>query len=416
MRNRKNEAGQNFLAQVEAGQFLQCEFELNEEADPELLERAWRQTLDDCPFFERTLVEEDGQLFFAPHHSDCRVERIQSEGAADILPGPSSGRDMAWVRGAENRVRIGVSHALTDGVGKNMFSRLLLYHYFCLKDGTTYPNPFVDHLTGTVNSDADSDIYTDRLFPDISTSVAEEEFSSLCPEGEVFALPTWQEGSAPFVCDCLEEDESTFRRICTDVLAIPDNRQYQKLNMMLSPIGGIDCLASFLMLGRAVSKSFPEAAGSISCRFPINARTLCGKPRMMRNASHAQALAALPVSCLSGDWTYRDTEKLVGDIRRWLCPESVGWSLSNLQRYREGHEADALWLRMFEKPTMLVSSVGRQGYEPQPGRILSFRDYYCASLTSLYMFRTGEKRSIILIHKDSSDTLADALREEGKCT
>ena len=138
MRNRKNEAGQNFLAQAEAGLFMQFEFELNEAADPELLGQAWRRTLDDCPFFERTLVEEDGQLFFAPHHSDCRVERIQLEGAADILPGPSFGSDLAWVRTAENRIRIGVSHALTDGVGINMFSRLLLYHYFCLKDGKTY--------------------------------------------------------------------------------------------------------------------------------------------------------------------------------------------------------------------------------------------------------------------------------------
>lgn len=102
------------------------------------------------------------------------MERIQLEGAADILPGPSFGSDLAWVRTAENRVRIGVSHALTDGVGINMYSRLLLYHYFCLKDGTAYPNPFADPLTGTVNSDADSDVYTDRLFPEISAPAAEE--------------------------------------------------------------------------------------------------------------------------------------------------------------------------------------------------------------------------------------------------
>ena len=400
MKNRENMAGTAFLRQLEEGYMMQFDYTLHEDVDAAILEKAWRLTLDDCPYFERSMETEEGKLFFVPHTCNCHVEEIENPDEAAPPDGPSFGKDLMWIQAKGNRIRTGVSHALTDGFGKNLFTRLLLYHYFCLKDGKEYQKPFADPATGAVLADPDSDVVSDALFP---KGTAPE---GLVPKEGAFVLPEIPEA---FGVHQICVDDKKFREACAEVLRIADPEQYKALSKKIAPIGGLDVAAVYLLFGKVLQMVYPENEKRLSCRFPINGRALCNRPFMLRNASHGQAWLTHPASFFRDGAKAVDAAAIVRTIEAWLRPEVVGWEMDCLDCWRQGREVDRDFQMVFRDPTILISNVGNPVYEPQPGRITGYRDYVDLGLPCLYLFRIDNMRFLVIRHMYQSERILDLL-------
>ena len=108
----KNTSGIFFLSHLENRLYNQNTLRLDHEIDRRILETAWKSALDDCPFFDQGLMEQDGALWFVPHASTCTAEDFSED---DLTGGMAirSG-DLAWAKVQGDRIRVGVSHALTD--------------------------------------------------------------------------------------------------------------------------------------------------------------------------------------------------------------------------------------------------------------------------------------------------------------
>ena len=389
-------AGFSFLRHLEEGFTMQFDYIFSEDIDIEILEKAWRMTLDECPYYERSMECEEGKLVFVPHTCSCHVEEIEDPEKETPSDGPSFGKDLMWVRAKGNRLRTGISHAMTDGFGKNLFTRLLLFHYFSLKDGKEYQKPFADPATGALLADPDSDVYADALFP---TGGAPD---GLVPEERAFVLP---EGDSSFGVHQICVDDRRFTEVCAKTLGMTDPAEYQALSKKVAPIGGLDPIAMYILLGKVLQKVYADNERRYACRFPINSRSICGRSFMLRNASHAQAWLTHPAAFFRDDAGTADVQTLVRTIDAWLQPEVIGWEMDCLMRWRQGREVDMDFQKVFRNCTILITNVGNSIYEPEPGRITGYKDHSDFGMPCLHLFRINSMRFLALSHLNQPEQI-----------
>ena len=108
------------------------------EVDGELLQRAMDRTLQRMPYLADTFTEEHGAVYYAENPLPMTVahtDKIRRVGGAEtnyhLL-------DLTW---DGNKTWFSMFHGFCDGQGLNAFLESVLYHYYCMKDGTEYdPN------------------------------------------------------------------------------------------------------------------------------------------------------------------------------------------------------------------------------------------------------------------------------------
>lgn len=195
------------------------------------------------------------------------------------------------------------------------------------------------------------------------------------------------------------------------MLHITDPDEYKALSKKVSPIGGLDPAAVSIIFGKILQTVYPDNERRHAFRFPVNARALCGRPFMLRNASHAQAWLTRPASFFRDDAGAADAGVLIRTIDAWLRPEVVGWELDCLMRWRQGKEVDMDFQKIFRSSTILISNVGNPVWEPEPGRITGYKDYSDLGTPCLHIFRIQNMRFLVLRHVYQSERIIKLLDE-----
>ena len=393
---KENRAGNVFRNHMEKGLFNRLSIELNHEVDIHALELSYRMTLIACPFFERTLIADGDRLFFKKHHNRCKVGSIPS--MTDGFPHtgePCFGRDLVEVYASGNRIVTGISHALTDGLGKSIFNKLLLYHYFCLTDRHEYVNPFANMAVRTIDHDMDLDVFLDKLYPqiDIMPDCLRTEPCFHLPEKKAAAATEY----------LIETDQDAFRsltRSLTRDIAIEASK--------LLPIGGRKCLVLFYLMALSVAKLNPMCDLPISCRFPVNARSILGAEGALRNLSHGQAVVAVTPKTLAGD-SHDVLAKVTDRFPEQLTEEALGWQYSRMSELITDQKNTPQMSLLFDR-TMLISNVGQEYYEPeQKNYVRSAKNLYDHNMFAIYLYSQKDKQIISINQPFSSDRYAREL-------
>ena len=114
---------------------LVVEVELADVVDGGILQAAVDDTLGRMPYLADAFVERDGDFFYAENPLPFEV----AEGPLRAAGGPETNWHNLDVTYEGNVVSFSMFHSFCDGMGMNLFIEATLYHYFCRKDGITYP-------------------------------------------------------------------------------------------------------------------------------------------------------------------------------------------------------------------------------------------------------------------------------------
>ena len=101
----------------------------------ELLQKALDRTLKRMPYLADTLVEENGKIYYAKNPLPMEVAHFKGPRRVGGEETNYHQLDVSW---DENTTWFSMYHGFTDGQGLYMFMESVLYHYYCLKDGTEY--------------------------------------------------------------------------------------------------------------------------------------------------------------------------------------------------------------------------------------------------------------------------------------
>ena len=395
---KENISGTIFASHLETGIFNRFLLELQEDVDANLLALAYRMTLIACPYFERTIVKKNGRLLFAPDHNRCVVMPLSAIEAEEGR-GPVYGKNLVQVFASENKIITGISHALTDGYGKGLFNFLLMYHYFCLKDDYEYINPYFAHATRRIEAQMDLDVFADHLTPEI------EAMPKDCEMDTCFHLPEKKEaGESAFL---IEADYDRFQKLFHEL-----SGKMGAWDQKLLPLGGSICLTLSYLMAYVIAGFHPENQEPISCRFPVNCRSLLGAEKSMRNFSHPQAVASFQPQSFGKEVrdALEDTLLTEGTaVLRQLSPECIGWQYSQFWKIIHGEKTEPAMDRRRDR-TMLISNVGMQYFEPHgKSYVKRVQDLYGHFMLAIYLSGQGKKQVISIHQMFSSDKYAKGL-------
>ena len=398
-----NTSGYFFRSHLENRLFNQNTLRLDHEIDIRCLKTAWKAALHDCPFFDQGLRSQDGELIFIPHESTGNVEGF-TDTESGKHPAALEG-DLAWTCAMGDRLKVGVSHALTDECGKKLFTCLLLYHYFQQTDNCAYPHPYADENGALKVWDTETDLLEDSLFP----------FPGKKPEvlipTEVFQFPEQLAPGKREAVFRIKVNAKAFYQAVRNAFPISEEA-FQKANERALPIGKLQCVFVYLLLGRVIVKLHPSQPRPITLRSPVNTRSLCGKEDALRNFSMPQAALMLTPEQLKRALRAEDVHGMLQGLEEQLTPDAMGWQLSALkERIRTG-ALDPDVAALYHQ-SMIVTNVGKEYYEPSPGRVLEDNRYAAGGYPfAVYLNRVGEDQIITISQSFETESYFRGFLEE----
>lgn len=254
---KENKAGK-ILYLVEQRRNLHCTstFTMNHEVDGALLQKALDDTLKVYPLVNQNLVFEDGKLYFAPNAHKAEV--IHLDGG--ITPGSErlNGHQF-YVTYFENRIRVCVSHGITDGGGFFEFGNTLVHRYLCEKEGRNIYAPAVRKIEDGAFEDDLIDFYT----LDFNDSLKENTYQI---ESACYTLPE-AISKGENIVSILTVDESDF---------IALTKKYASSVSVFV----------FYLIAKAIYALRSDASSqNIMARITVNARNILGLPHNQLNCS-----------------------------------------------------------------------------------------------------------------------------------
>lgn len=394
-----------FLSHLENRLYNQNTLRLDHEIDRRSLETAWKSALDDCPFFDQGLKEQDGELWFVPHESTCTAEDFSEE---DRTEGASiRAGDMAWAKVQGDRIRVGVSHALTDECGKKLFTCLLLYHYFRQVDQKPYPHPYASESGELKTWDTESDLMEDPIFPSPGRK----------PEIRIpqksFVFPEHLSKHKKEAVFRIGVDAKRFYAAMRRAFPISDE-EFQNTNELTLPIGKLQCVFVYLLLARVIARLHPEQALPITLRCPVNTRSLCGKEDALRNFSLPQIVAMMQPEQLKKELQAEDVREIIRGFEAQLAKDAIGWQLTALKERTKSGALDPDVAALYHQ-SMIVTNVGKEYYEPAPGRVLADERYAAGGYPfAVYLNRVGGSQIITISQSFETDCYYRAFLQELK--
>ena len=394
-----------FRSHLENRLYNQNMLRLDHEIDRRSLETAWKSALDDCPFFDQGLMEQDGTLWFVPHASTCTAEDFSEK---DLTGGTAirSG-DLAWTKVQGDRIRVGVSHALTDECGKKLFTCLLLYHYFRQVDQKPYPHPYASESGELKVWDAESDLMEDPIFPSPGRK----------PEIKIpkktFVFPEHLKEKKKEALYRIDVDAKAFYAAMRRAFPISDE-EFQRANELLLPIGKLQCVYVYLLLARVIAKVHPAQTLPVTLRCPVNTRSLCGKEDALRNFSLPQAVAAMRPEQMKKELQAEDVREIIRGFEAQLAKDAIGWQLTALKERTKNGVLDPDVAALYHQ-SMIVTNVGKEYYEPAPGRVLADERYAAGGYPfAVYLNRVGGSQIITISQSFETDCYYRAFLQELK--
>lgn len=119
---------------------LRCfvvEVDLSEAVQGELLQAAVDKALARMPYYRQALVRKKGLYYYADNDLPFLVAQTPE---SRPVGGATTNYHNVDVTYCDTTVRFAMNHGFCDGLGLNRLIEAVLYHYFCLKDGTQYPD------------------------------------------------------------------------------------------------------------------------------------------------------------------------------------------------------------------------------------------------------------------------------------
>ena len=420
MKMKENLSGKAFVRQIEQGKYMRAVVSLSSPVNRPVLSEAFERAIRDCPFFDRTLIEKDGGVCYAPHRTDCRIRTLHEEWTITGAPGG----DLVHIAAEDKTIVIGIAHAMTDGFGLNVLCRMVLYHYFCLLDQCDYPKPKEYAADGRIRFDEEADLLADLAVTESGNkaTAGSDQTRKTTPGEECEPVLQLQEaepfGSATFVLDA---DAAQFRRSAKETLHLTDE-SWSVHNRNLISIGGVSCVFTAHLMARVIEKVLPQNTKAIGCRFPVNARSIFGKQTAMRNFSLPQAVLlarptrrpdrALSVGDADGRLQEREAEEMLAGLMQQISPERLKEQLLDLRAAIEGKQhlsAETAW--RFAQ-TFLVSNGGRIAYEPERGRVTYVGYHYPGFPLMIYLSRNADRQFLTITQTFSSDRYVNGLIRE----
>ena len=378
MERQKNESGTPLWG-VEKGRQVHTRttVTMDHTVDPEVLQRALDETLKVYPILQCSTVLEDGAVWFVPNDVPCKVRKE----IKPVVPGSDELDGHTFYVACEgNRIRLCVSHVVTDGGGVFAFQRTLFYYYACFLDGKTYDNTGIQVKPG---EHRDADFWT-MDYSDVKPVPAEsfEKIGYVLPEmaeskNEVYYLST------------VTVPEEQFIRMSKERNTSP-------------------AVMIFLLFAEAVYRVREDAADQpIAGRITADARRALGIPDTFRNCSLGAQLSVRRED-FGEDADEGLAEKLRASLRTQTSEEMLRYAAKNVAETRS-FPRDL-------KPTVSISYMGSLSFGPCDEHI---REVHMAEgefhKINACTFR-GEFR--ILLHTGSgsetyAQAMADILREKG---
>ena len=236
---------------------------LKDDVDKDALQEALQKTLEIHPWVKEIPYEKNAEFLFKQSGKPFLL--IENEGAVNLGNEQVNGH-LLGVTYKKNKIWVFYSHQLSDGTGRMMFYKTLMYYYFCIKNKTEYEN--IDALTSMPEGLYDEPFAKKLPYSQGFTPKAP------APEEEFFCFP--ETIGLDQAALATPEGNLTYRYNFT--VSSSDFMAYVKKNGMTPTIG------FELFMAKAVQASFPDNKLPVKTEFPVNIRKITGTPNTFKNA------------------------------------------------------------------------------------------------------------------------------------
>ena len=238
-----------------------------EKIDGALLQQSLNRTLQRMPYLADTFTVEHGAVYYAENPLPMTVahtDKIRRVGGAEtnwhML-------DLTW---DGNKTWFSMFHGFCDGQGINAFLESVLYHYYCMKDGTEY----------------DSDgIRTDKgRMTDAETFEPCSKSYEVSPE---FKMPEKKEQPKPYhIPEIVSNPDG-------EILEYGFRLPSEAFMAFVKENGTSPAVMFSMLVGEAIQRVHPDADAPIVANIPVSVRRMLGCEETFKNCS---GRVILPVS------------------------------------------------------------------------------------------------------------------------
>ena len=233
--------------------------------DGNALQLAVEDTLERMPYFADALKEIDGLFYYAENP----LPFVVCEGGPRAVGGPETNWHLVDVSYEGSVMHFSMFHAFCDGQGMNFFVEATLYHYFCRRDGTSYPSEGI-RAKGTPMLEGE-----------------ELDFASAVTEVQLNPDAAAQyKGPALDRCVLPEVAGNLLGHIHASVLRV---REDEFVSFARS-CGSSPAPTIAALMADAILDVHPELEGDITALIPASARTVMQLPNTFKNCSMAARL------------------------------------------------------------------------------------------------------------------------------
>ena len=238
-----------------------------EEIDGGLLQKALDRTLKRMPYLADSLTVDHGAVYYAKNPLPMKVAHhrgLRSVGGSEtnyhLL-------DVTW---DGNQTWFSMYHGFCDGQGINMFLESVLYHYYCMKDGTEYEG-------NGIRTDATRETEAETVEPCASQY-------SVSPD---FAMPDRKNQPEFYHLPEIVPNPSG------ETLEYGFSLPSEEFMRFVKENGTSPSVMFSMLVGEAILRVHPDAEGQIAANLPISIRRALGCEETFKNCSNR---IILPVS------------------------------------------------------------------------------------------------------------------------
>ena len=353
---------------------IQYKWKLKEKINSEILQKALDNTLEQFPYFRKTLINNNGIATYVENPYPVYIRKSdQYENVGSFI----NNYHLIQVTYDENIINVYISHNLTDGFGMKLFNEALITNYVNLEYDCDFPlpknyqegiDPFLQHF----------EVSEDYEFKDFT-------------EDSHFVSP---EESTKDTYNYLEFDYSKLKEVCN--------------NLNVSPTA---FLALITLI--TIQASYPDNSNVITTRAPIDSREILNI-ETLKNASNPQVIFSLNPKEYDKDNTTNVLKRFNEDIKDQIDNDRIAFINNNINNLISGKEAILETFKVFDEP-ITVSYFGNM----LPNGATEYVDwlYIVTKLDPtlklyVFMYRLGNKGFIGMMKYIESNKLWDNLKKQ----
>ena len=238
-----------------------------EEIDGELLQRALDKTLQRMPYLTDTFTEEHGAMYYAENPLPMTVAHTDQ---LRRVGGPETNYHMLDLTWDGNKTWFSMFHGFCDGQGVNAFLESVLYHYYCMKDGTEYDS--------------------EGIRSDKNRMTEGETFEPCSKPYEIspdFKMPERKEQPTPY-----HLPEFSYNPLA-DVREYGFRLPSEAFMAYVKGNGTSPAVMLSMLVGEAILRVHPDADAPVMANIPVSVRRMLGCEETFKNCS---SRVVLPIS------------------------------------------------------------------------------------------------------------------------